>query len=176
MGSYTPKQNNLFSKPYWTMSTENAEVTVETTETIDWEQRAKKAEAKIVDMKKSVTPKEESTEEVKTETTGFDEEAFERKYEEKKFFEANPDMLEYKDKLAEYTSKGIWFKEAKILVENSDETIANRKVASQINFTSWDTPSSNHYTMETLAQIWKVNPWKYAEIIADYKKGKVQVT
>lgn len=174
MGSYTPKQNNLFSKPYWTMSTENAEVTVETTETIDWEQRAKKAEAKIVDMKKSVTPKEESTEEVKTETTGFDEEAFERKYEEKKFFEANPDMLEYKDKLAEYTSKGIWFKEAKILVENSDETIANRKVASQINFTSWDTTQAQ--ATYTRADLENMTQSEYNNVKALQEQGKVKIT
>ena len=111
---------------------------------------------------------------MKTESVGFDEEAFERKYEEKKFFEANPDMLEYKDKLAEYTSKGIWFKEAKLLVENSDETIANRKVASQTNFTSWDNPQAQAtYTQE---QVSKMPIEKRKQVWGQAKAGKVTIT
>lgn len=117
------------------MSTENAEVPVETTETIDWEQRARKAEAKIVDMKKSVTPKEEEPNEEKPQEA-MTKDQLEAFYAEKKFFENNPDMMEYKDKITEYTSKGIDFEKAKLLVEADDETIRNRKVASQMNFTS----------------------------------------
>jgi 2-methylcitrate dehydratase PrpD len=118
------------------MSEENAEVTVETTETVESLKAAlSKAEAKIVDMKKSTTPAEK-LEEATIAPTGFDDNAFEKKYEEKKFFEANPDMLEYKDKLTEKTALGNSWADAKMLVESSDETIANRKIASQTNFTS----------------------------------------
>ena len=167
------------------MSEENAEVTVETTKTTEELQESlRKAEAKIVEMKKSVTPperKEEEVAEVKTEPTetkGFDDEAFERKYEEKKFFESNPEMSEYKDKILEKTALGISLNEAKLLVENSDETIANRKVASQMNFTDWDASEwVKTYTQEALYELWKKDPalkrramediasWKAREII-----------
>ena len=159
------------------MSTENAEGTVENTKTAEELQESlRKAEAKIVELKKSTaTPKEEPQEEApKAETVGFDEEAFEKKYEEKKFFEANPDMLEYKDKLAEYTSKGIWFKEAKLLVENSDETIANRKVASQTNFTSWDVPQAQ--ATYTRADLENMTQSEYNNAKALQEQGKVTIT
>lgn len=162
---------------------DNAQVGVETTETVETltaklEAEAKaraKAEAKIVDMKKSTTPevKEEPKEEVKA--TGFDEDAFEKKYEEKKFFESNPDMIEYKDKLTEYTSKGIWWKEAKLLVESSDETIANRKVASQTNFTSWDKPI-DIVTQMTKADLENLSQTEYNRAMELRKEGKLTIT
>lgn len=157
------------------MSEENAVDTVETTKTAEeLAESLRKAEAKIVELKKTATPAKEESVEVKTETVWFDEEAFERKYEEKKFFESNPDMLEYKDKLAEYTAKGIWWKEAKVLVENSDETIANRKVASQTNFTSWEpavnTPTYSRQDLEKMSQE------EYNKVKDLQEQGKVTIT
>ena len=152
------------------MSTENAEVPVETTETIDWEQRAKKAEAKIVDMKKSVTPEEPKVEETPKPEGNF---MTREDYEAEKFFESNPDMVEYKDKITEYTSKGIWFDKAKLLVEADDETIKNRKVASQTNFTSWDAPESTIYTQE---QVSKMPIEQRKQIWGQAKAGKVKIT
>lgn len=161
------------------MSAQDAQVGVETTETVETltakleaeSQARAKAEAKIVDMKKSTTPAKEV---VKEETpTTFDEATFEKKYEEKKFFESNPDMLEYKDKFADYTAKGIGYKEAKILVENSDETIANRKKASQTNFTNWDTPvSMDSYSMEDIA---KMSPEERINVYKMRDAWKIQV-
>lgn len=156
---------------------ENAQTGVETVKTAEeLAESLRKAEAKIVELKKTATPVKEEVIEPQEQNNWFDEEAFERKYEEKKFFESNPDMLEYKDRLLEKKALGNSWEEAKLLVENSDETIANRKVASQTNFTSWEVPSNwNMYTMEELAEIWKHNPKKYGEIMADFKQGKVVV-
>lgn len=157
------------------MSEENAEGTVENTKTAEELQESlRKAEAKIVELKKSTATPEKPKEEAPAETTGFDEQAFERKYEEKKFFEANPDMVEYKDKITEYTSKGINFAKAKILVEADDETIKNRKVASQTNFTSWDVPQAQaSYTQEQVAQM-PIEQRK--QVWGQAKAGKVTIT
>lgn len=130
------------------MSEEIAEVSVETTETpeaIDWEARAKKAEAKIVDMKKGTQTQEEPQ-------VGLSKAELEAFYSEKKFFESNPDMSEYKEKLSEYTSKGLSWEDARILVEKQDPSFENRKVTQKMNFTSWDTPDigSTSYTQEEL--------------------------
>ena len=159
------------------MSEENAVDTVETTETVEELQaRLRKAEARIVDMKKSTTPSEnEEDTSVETPTPWFNEDLFEKKYAEKEFFKANPDMAEYKEQLSEYVSKGIDWEKAKKLVELDDPTIANRKVAQQTNFTSWDNPNTEIYTMEQLADIGKKNPSKYAKLIEDYKAGKIKV-
>lgn len=151
---------------------ENAEGTVENTKTVEQlSESLKKAEAKIVEMKKSTTPAEKP----EVETKGFDDEAFEKKYEEKKFFESNPDMLEYKDKLTEYTSKGIGYNEAKLLVENSDETIANRKVAAKIDFTSWDAPQ-NIVTQMTKAELEKLPQAEYNKVMDLRQEGKMTIT
>ena len=154
------------------MSEEIAEVSVETTETpdIDWESRAKRAEAKIVELKKTGTQTQDEPQ------AGLSKQELEAFYNEKKFFETNPDMFEYKDKLSEYTSKGLSWEEARVLVEKQDPSFENRKVSQKMNFTAWDTPDdTSSYTMEQLADIGKRNPSKYAQIMADYKSWKVKV-
>lgn len=157
------------------MSEENAEVTVETTKTAEELQESlRKAEAKIVELKKTTaTPKEEPKEEVKTETTGFDENTYKKLREEEKFFESNPDMVEYKDKLKEKVAKGYSWKDAKLSVENDDETIANRKAASQMNFTGWEPASTK--TTYSMADISKMTPEKRVEVYKLKAAWKVDV-
>lgn len=155
------------------MAEENAEVTVETTETVESMQaKLAKAEAKIVEMKKSTTPAE--PEPVTTETNGFDDAAFERKYDEKKFFEANPNMSEYKEQLTEYVNKGISYDKAKALVELDDPTIANRKVAQKTNFTSWE--AHIQQVTYTMAELWELPQNEYNKVMALKAKGEVNIT
>ena len=153
------------------MSEENAEVTVETTETVEeLQERLRKAEAKIVDMKKSTTPAKEEA--PKVETQGFDEDAFEKKYEEKKFFESNPDMVEYKEMLLEKVSKWNSWKEAKLLVENSDSTIAERKKTNSMDISWKPAVWGNKITQE---QISKLPPMERAEIYKMQANGEIEV-
>ena len=162
---------------------DNAQVGVETTETVETltaklEAEAKaraKAEAKIVDMKKSTTPevKEEVKEEV-TEAKWLDMETYKSLRAEEKFFDENADLLEYKDKLSEKVKMGNTWEEAKLLVENSDETIRNRKVASQTNFTSGDAPDGvRTYSQEALYKLDPAAKRRALEDIASWKAKEV---
>lgn len=127
------------------MSETTADGTVETPN-IDWEARAKKAEAKIVDMKK--TPEDQAEVEEATEVTKVAEVAnsnltrddLDKYYEERTFFESNPDLSEHKEQLNKYVDTGLSFKQAKVLLEQADPTINNRKTTKQSNFTAGDTP------------------------------------
>lgn len=99
----------------------------------------------------------EKIKELKTQTqeepqAGLSKAELEAFYSEKKFFESNPDMSEYKEKLSEYTSKGLSWDDARVLVEKQDPSFENRKVTQKMNFTSWDTPDigSTSYTQEEL--------------------------
>ena len=139
------------------MSENNADGTVETTKTAEeYKESLRKAEAKIVELKKSNATAEDKPKgedlkpepEVNTATQDFD-----KLYEERKFFENNPDFVESKDAILGYTSKGISYDEAKILVERNDPTYIARQKSKQSNFTSGDEPIGDSYTMEQLAQI-----------------------
>ncbi len=123
------------------MSEEIAEVSVETTE-VDWQERAKKAEAKIVELKQS-----------KQEVPQIDDTFLDKKLEERDFFKSNPDLNEHRDKILDYTSKGISFEKAKTLIEMDDPTIVSRKVSQHANFTSWEIPVSNTFTRDQLASM-----------------------
>ncbi len=161
------------------MSEENNVVdTTKTTETsekvIDWEARAKKAEAKIQDIKNSETPKGEVKEETPvTETPIVKPEDMEKFYEERKFFENNPDLVEHKEKLKEYNEKGLSWDKARKLVEDDDPTIANRKVAKQINFTSWEVPSDATVTNKQLEDMSQEEYTKARDLM---KAGKLKLT
>lgn len=143
------------------MSEEIAEVSVETTE-VDWQERAKKAEAKIVELKQS-----------KQEVPQIDDTFLDKKLEERDFFKSNPDLNEHRDKILDYTSKGISFEKAKTLVEMDDPTIVSRKVSQHANFTSWEVPMSNAISQEEIA---KLPLERRAKVYQDIKAGKVKLT
>lgn len=158
------------------MSEENAEGTVENTETVETlSEKLKKAEAKIVDMKRTTTP-EVKAEDVVVEnnTSWFDEDAFEKKYAEKKFFETNPEMSEYKEQISDYVAKWISYDKAKALVEIDEPSIRNRKVAQNANFTAWDANyQTNSYTQ---AELIALPQGEYNRVMALKEKGKVTIT
>ena len=87
------------------MSENNADGTVETPLEVELKAKLKKAEAKIVEQKKST--KEEVTDEPAKEepTASMTRDDFDKRYEERKFFENNPDLAEFKESITSYTSK-----------------------------------------------------------------------
>ena len=112
--------------------TNNVEVSTENT--IDWEARAKKAEAKIVDMKTNQT--ETKTEDVKTETVTDNNYMTREDYQKEEFFKNNPELAEHKDIINEKVSAGYTLEDAKTVLLAQDKTIEARKVAQNSNFTA----------------------------------------
>jgi hypothetical protein len=122
------------------MTNEDAGGTVETptidelTNQLTAEKEARaKAEAKIVDMKKT---SKETKSEVNKETVKSENFMTREDYAAEEFFKANNDLVEHKETLTELVSKGNSWEDAKFLLERKDPTIANRKIANQTNFTA----------------------------------------
>lgn len=86
-------------------------------------------------------------------------------------FERNNPELATNEKFLEYTSKGIWYEEAKILVEHNDPTIQARQISSTTNFTDWDLGTQKTtYTQEDTA---KMTPSEYKTMWTLKEQGKV---
>lgn len=162
------------------MSDINADGTVETPTVEELQARLQKAEAKIVDLKKTPTKEITPVETPKNPKPTDNNFMTREDYDKERFFENNKDLVEHKDKINEYISKWNSLDDAKFLIERDikavDPTIANRKIANNSDFTSWDIPVDNTYSMEDLAKIGKVNPWKYTQLMRDYKSWKIKVT
>ena len=154
------------------MSENLADGTVETP--IDWEARAKKAEAKIVadkQSKKETTP-EVITPEVKTEdTSNFMTRA---DFEKDKFFESNPNLVDHKESINELVSKWYSLDDAKTVTLAKDTTIASRQNTQNSNFTAWAADFSKAtYTTDELTNLPQN---EYNKVIELSKQGKVQFT
>lgn len=159
------------------MAEENAVESVETTETIDWEQRARKAEAKIVDMKKSVTPeekKEETPETPKEEVNAIDlKEQVKKEMALDSFIDSNPDFAEKRGDIEKLTSNGLTFDEAKDILIKRDPTFAERQKTNSMSmnwdFSPWIT--KNTYSAEDLG---KLNPDEYKQVYKLKEEWKVK--
>lgn len=92
-----------------------------------------KAEKKVVELKRQLKEMQSKT---TAESNG--EYVTKQELEMERFIANNPEMEEYRDELAKYQAKGIALKQAKLLVENDDETIANRKKTNAMNITRAD--------------------------------------
>ena len=109
-----------------------------------------------------------------TETPWNSSEEMEKFYNEKKFYETNPWMEEYKEQLSEFTSKGNSLEDAKYLLEKNDPTIANRKIANQTNFTAWE-PANNSKTTYTMDELKNLSQIDYNRVMELKAKGKVNI-
>jgi len=159
------------------MSENNAGGTVETPSIEELQKRLDKAEAKIVDLKKN-SKEDKSVDPVETPDqpkAEFSSNDFDKMYEERKFFESNPDMVEFKEALNGYTSKWLSFDDAKALVEQKDETYLNRKKTQQANFTNWELPDTErlNYTQDELASMSQV---QYNKVMEWYESWKINIT
>lgn len=161
------------------MSNSNVDDTTKNIETegkvIDWEARAKHAEARVQSIRNASTLEEEKEDVVvENNSPWFDEDAFEKKYAEKRFFETNPEMSEYKEQISEYVAKWISYDKAKALVEIDEPSIKNRKVAQNTNFTAWD--ANYQTTSYTMAELAALPQSEYNKVIALKEQGKVIIT
>ena len=161
------------------MTNEDAGGTVETPTidelttqlTAEKEARAK-AEAKIVDMKKT---SKETKSEVNKETVKSENFMTREDYAAEEFFKANNDLVEHKETLTELVSKGNSWEDAKFLLERKDPTIANRKIANQTNFTAWE-PANLEKTSFTQDELKGLSQIEYNKVMSLKEQGKVQFT
>lgn len=125
-----------------------------------------KAQHKIIQEKKA--KKELPT------SNWLDDEQFAKLYQEQKFFEENPDMLEHKDKIKEYTSKDLTHKQAMKLVIEENPDIINRQTIQKSNFTAWSPDIwKTSFTKEDLSNMnypeykkamWLIESWKAVKV------------
>jgi len=161
------------------MTNEDAGGTVETptidelTNQLTAEKEARaKAEAKIVDMKKT---SKETKSEVNKETVKSENFMTREDYAAEEFFKANNDLVEHKETLTELVSKGNSWEDAKFLLERKDPTIANRKIANQTNFTAWE-PANLEKTSFTQDELKGLSQIEYNKVMSLKEQGKVQFT
>jgi len=134
-----------------TESSDDSEITYE--QALEWKKQAerlKKAEAKLVEYKKAekLKKKEESDDSPKLEYLTKED------LKKERFFDKNPEMEEYRDDIEKYLKKGNTLEEAKILIENSDKTIQNRKKTNAMNISQSDRETAKRsFTKDELSNM-----------------------
>ena len=158
------------------MSENNADGTVETPTVEQLQENLRKAEAKIVKLKQSNTTAVEVTDEPAKEepTASMTRDDFDKRYEERKFFENNPDLAEFKESITSYTSKWLSFDDAKMIVEKKDPTYLSREKVKQSNFTSGWMPNTDK-TSYTQDEISGLSQKQYNKVIELNQAGKVDI-
>lgn len=150
---------------------ESNNVEVSTENTIDWEARAKKAEAKIVDMK--TNQPETKTEEVKTEPVTNNNFMTREDYQKEEFFKNNPELSEHKDIINEKVSKGYSLEDAKTVLLSQDETIQARKITQNTNFTAWSPDFSR--TEYNISDLENMPQAQYEQVMKAQEEWKVVI-
>lgn len=152
--------------------TNNVEVSTENT--IDWEARAKKAEAKIVDMKNNQTETTTTQEIPKTEPVVDNNNYMTREdYQKEEFFKNNPELAEHKDIINEKVSNGYSLEDAKTVVLAQDSTIQARKTTQNANFTAW-TPDFSR-TEYSIADLESMPQAQYEKVMKASEKWEVVI-
>lgn len=148
-------------------------------EEINWEERAKKAEAKIVDLKKSskeVTEQKEETPEAPKEA--LDESSIQRILATEKYLDANPELRDHKELFNKLTSSGELTEDgakAAILAQNPE--IVNRQKTNSMSITGdIVTPEKSTYTMDEVKQIAWNNQNAYNALMDRVDKGEATIT
>lgn len=166
------------------MSEENAGGTVEnpTVEELASQLEAKdqalaKAEAKIVEMKKStkeVEPKEEAP---VAEPKVLDESMIQGILAKEKFLDANPEIREFEEDFTKLTSQWVSVEVAKAEILARNPEIANRQKTNSLGMT-WELPSADKttYTEEEFVQIAWTNQPLYNQLVAKKQKGEITIT
>ena len=99
---------------------------------------------------------------------------FDKRYEERKFFENNPDLAEFKESITSYTSKWLSFDDAKMIVEKKDPTYLSREKVKQSNFTSGWMPNTDK-TSYTYDELSGLSQKQYNKVIELNQAGKVDI-
>lgn len=129
--------------------------------------RLSKAERLIVEQKRQSKLEKK---EVKSASNETDEKKLERLLDEREFFKENPEFVDYKKQLEEYTKLGIPIKKAALLVKEDDPTFWNRQKANEMNVTNWEaSPTKTAYTKAELAKMSQADYVKAMEAIEGWK-------
>jgi len=153
---------------------ENNNVEVSTENTIDWEARALKAEAKIIADKKASEPSQEETKEVEVKTETTNNYMTREDFEKERFFDANKELVEHKDSINELVSKGYTLEDARTVTLAKDPTIQARQDSSKSNFTNWSAwGGTKSYTQE---QLQKLPHSEKMQALRDISLGKATET
>lgn len=144
-------------------STESDEITYDTA--MGWKGKADrldKAEKRLVELKKQLKEQEAWKANDSNYITKED-------LAIEKFIAKNPDLEDYKEALAKYSKDWLSLKQAKLLIENDDKTIENRKKTNSINMTNWESTGKTKYSVNELEKMNqsdynkvmdRVNTWK----------------
>ena len=135
-----------------------------------WKKEAEakaKAEKKVVELKRQLKEAQSKT------PDGNSEFVTKQDLEMERFIASNPEMEDYRDELVKYQSKWISLKQAKLLVESDDTTIANRKKTGSMNISrkEWEA-DKNTYSQEEVA---KMSPEKAQAVWRQAASWKVKV-
>ena len=131
----------------------------------DANNKVKELENLVVKHKKE---RKESPEPTST-VSGID---IEKKVEEIEFFRNNPDLADSKDKIKDYTSKGLSLQEASTLAK-SDPTYLNRKKANDMSISGGE--SSSKKTTYSVSELSKLNQTDYNKVMNLRDEWKVVV-
>lgn len=147
-------------------TTTNVENEALKAQNLELEEKNKALGDKIYKLKKE----NKSTE---TPETWLSRDEMETFYQEKKFFETNPTMLEHKDEIDKFTSKGYSLKHAMSAVIENNPDIAARQNTQNSNFTTW-TPDFSK-TEFSKADLEAMNQFDYNKVMDLQEKGKVKI-
>ena len=176
-GCYWPEPNNLITNIFERMSDNiNAGGTVETPTVESLQAQLQKAEAKIVDLKKSTKETTTTEETPKTEPIVENNNNYMTRddYAKEEFFRNNPELLEHKDAISEKVSKWYSLDDAKTVLLSQDKTIEARKNTQNSNFTAWSGDySKSSYTSDDLE---KLSQREYNQVMTLQEQGKVIIT
>lgn len=153
---------------------ESNNVEVSTENTIDWEARALKAEAKIISDKKTNQTETTTTQELpKTEPVVDNNYMTREDYQKEEFFKSNPELLEHKDTINEKVSNWYSLEDAKIVLMSQDKTIEARKNTQNSNFTAW-TPNFTK-TEYSISDLEAMPQAQYEQVMKANEEGKVVI-
>lgn len=161
------------------MTENTAGGTVETpNEDVNWEERAKKAEAKIVDLKKSSKEEVEKKEETpETPKEVLDESSIQRILASEKFMDANPELREHKATFDKLTSSWLSEAGAKAAILADNPEITNRQKTNSMSITGdIVTPDKSTYTMDEVKQLASNDQRGYNALMDRVDKWEVTIT
>lgn len=149
--------NEIVSTDDYDTDTDDTELTVD-----DYNRekaRREKAEKTLVELKKQLKEQPKTTWEYITKD----------ELEIEKFITKNPDLEQYKEDLNKYKKMWISLEKAKLLIENDDKTIENRKKTNSMNITEWETTWKTTYDYKELAKMSQTEYNKIKDLEAKWK-------
>ena len=135
-----------------------------------WEQRARRAEGKIVKDKTAPKASKSDTPAPKSDDVAT---IVAKQIEERDFYKENPDLVERKKEIDGYVAKWLKYEEAKLLVTRDERRReSNAKRSNSQRITGSSKPTQSHYTT---ADLEAMNQAEYNSVMERREKGEVTV-